>query len=127
MKRFLIVLLSLLLVCNLSWWGISDIRVCRFKLMGEVHWGKQTEKKRAAMTSALRKAAGKMLKIDYSRRAHTGPVTKAKFNAVRMIQKQVGKTDSDSVDYRYWKENGWPDRKGCGNTERPDERKQYDD
>ncbi len=92
---------------SLSWWGISDIRVCRFRLLGEVRWDKLPEKKRASMTEALRKAAGKTLKTDFSRPARTGMITKAKFHAVRMIQKQIGKTMPDTVDYLYWKGNGW--------------------
>ena len=68
---------------------------------------KLTEKKRASMTEALRKAAGKTLKTDFSRPARTGMITKAKFHAVRMIQKQIGKTTPDTVDYLYWKGNGW--------------------
>ena len=92
---------------SLSWWGISDIRVCRFKLMSEVHWDKLTEKKRASMTEAIRKAARKTLKADFSRPARTGMITKAKFHAVRMIQKKIGKTAPDTVDHQYWKGNGW--------------------
>ena len=35
---------------SLSWWGVSSIRVCSFKLMSEIHWEKIPEKKRRPMT-----------------------------------------------------------------------------
>ncbi len=92
---------------SLSWWGVSDIRVCAFRLMSDIHWDRLPEKKRSAMTASLQKAAAKLLKADFSRPARTSLVTKGKFYAVRMIQKKIGKTQPDTTDYRYWKANGW--------------------
>ena len=92
---------------SLSWWGISRIRACRFRLMQDIHWDRLAEKKRDAVTAALRKTAGKMLREDYSRPARTGLPARARFYAVRMIQKKVGKSGTESRDCDYWKENGW--------------------
>ena len=36
---------------SLSWWGVSDIRVCSFKLMSEIDWEKIPEKRRIAYYS----------------------------------------------------------------------------
>ena len=40
---------------SLSWWGISYIKECRFKLMSEVFWEKISEKKRVKMETSIRK------------------------------------------------------------------------
>ena len=94
---------------SLSWWGISRIKVCSFKLMSEVHWEKIPDKKKAAMTKKLVKAAKQMRHIDYARPARTGVMTKLKFHAVRLLQKNLGKQDPRYTDYTYWKDNGWID------------------
>ena len=92
---------------SLSWWGISRIKVCSFKLMSEVHWEKIPVKKKAAMGEKLHKTADQMRKSDSAKPAHTGIVTKMKFYAVRMMQKNLGKQDPTYTDYQYWKSNGW--------------------
>ena len=92
---------------SLSWWGVSRIRAYKFKLMSEIRWDRLPEKKRAAMEKKLRQAAAEARRTDYSRPARTGIVTKGKFLACRMIQKTSGKVRPESVDYRYWKDNGW--------------------
>ena len=94
---------------SLSWWGISYIRKCSFKLMSEIHWDKLPEKKRDAMTKKLTSLARKMLKIDYSKPAHTGMITKIKFYMVRMLQTGLGKDNPEYTDFKYWKSNGWID------------------
>ena len=95
---------------SLSWWGVSEIKTCSFKLMGDVAWDKLSEKKRKKMTATLKAAANKMKQIDYSKPARTGLAVKLKFLAVRMMQTNLGKTDPEYVDYKYWKENGWIDK-----------------
>ena len=95
---------------SLSWWGVSYIRKYTFKLMSEIDWDKINEKKRNQMTSKLVSAANRMLKVDYSRPAHTNLITKAKFMAVRMLQTSLGKDNPEYTDYKYWKENGWIDK-----------------
>jgi len=94
---------------SLSWWGVSCIRTCRFKLMSEINWDKLPEKKRASITARLQKTAEKMRRVDYSRPAHTKLSTKVKFGLVKMIQKRIGKDHPESVDHQYWKLNGWLD------------------
>ena len=92
---------------SLSWWGISSIKTCSYKLMSDIQWDKLPEKKRRKITDGLSKAAGKMKKTDYTRPAATAFKTKMKFYIVRMLQKSIGKTDPEYTDYKYWKSNGW--------------------
>ena len=95
---------------SLSWWGVSYIKTCSFKLMSEIRWDKLPEKKRAEMAGKMSYAAQKFAKIDYGRRAHTNLITKAKFYMVRMLQTGLGKYNPEYTDYKYWKENGWIDK-----------------
>ncbi len=95
---------------SLSWWGVSYIRKCCFKLMSEINWDKIPEKKRVEMTGKLTLLARKMLSIDYSKPAHTGLMTKIKFYMVRMLQTSLGKKNPEYTDYKYWKSNGWIDK-----------------
>ena len=95
---------------SLSWWGVSYIKVCSFKLMSEINWDKLPEKKKAQLARGMAKAAGRFGAIDYSRKAHTNLATKAKFYAVRMMQKGLGKDNPEYTDYKYWKANGWLDK-----------------
>ena len=92
---------------SLSWWGVSNIRKCSFRLMSDIQWDKIPEKKRNAITRKLRSAAGKMLAVDYSKPAYTRLITKIKFYAIRMMQTQLGRKDPEYTDFKYWKENGW--------------------
>lgn len=95
---------------SLSWWGISCIRKCKFKLMSEIQWDKLGEKKRLEMTKGMAKMAKKFSVIDYSRKAHTNLITKAKFHMVRMLQTSLGKDNPEYTDFKYWKANGWLDK-----------------
>lgn len=92
---------------SLSWWGVSEIHVCKFKLMSEIDWDKLPDKKSAEMRKVLTKTAEKMCKIDYTKPAHTNPGVKFKFLAVRMLQRSLGKENPEYTDFKYWKENGW--------------------
>lgn len=95
---------------SLSWWGVSAIKTYSFKLMGDINWDKLTEKKKRAMTDKLHAAARKLKAVDYSRPARTRLSVKLKFYAVRMLQTNLGKTDPEYTDYKYWKTNGWIDK-----------------
>ena len=95
---------------SLSWWGVSSITVCSFKLMSDVHWEKIPEKKRRQMTEKLFYTAVKIKRIDFSRPARTNLITRCKFYAVRMLQTGLGKKDPEYTDYKYWKNNGWIDK-----------------
>jgi len=92
---------------SLSWWGVSYIKTCSFKLMSEVNWDKIPEKKRTKMISVINSTAGKLKAVDYSKKARTNLITKIKFYAVRMMQTGLGKDDPDYTDYKYWAANGW--------------------
>ena len=95
---------------SLSWWGVSDIRACSFKLMSEIEWDKLHEKAKKKMAGKLVSVAEKMKKIDYSKPARTNLLTKCKFYAVRMLQTNLGKTNPEYTDFKYWKTNGWLDK-----------------
>ena len=95
---------------SLSWWGISHIRKCGFKLMGDIVWDRLSEKKRAQMTNGVTSMARKFAAIDYSKPAHTNLITKAKFYIVRSMQTGLGKDNPEYTDYKYWKANGWIDK-----------------
>lgn len=92
---------------SLSWWGVSSVKVFRFRLMGEVMWDKLPEKKRRSMTGKLEWAARVLSHVDYSVPTRTRLGVKLKFYASRIMQKTVGKTHPDSRDYQYWQENDW--------------------
>ena len=95
---------------SLSWWGISYIRNCHFKLMSDVIWDRIPEKKRSELTKGIVSAGKKFARIDYSKPAHTGIIAKAKFYIVRMMQTGLGKDNPEYADYKYWKANGWIDK-----------------
>jgi len=94
---------------SLSWWGVSSVMVCSFKLMSEINWDKIPAKKKDSMSQKLKALADRAGKTDYSRPARTGIITKAKFYAVRMMQKGLGKENPEYTDYKYWKNLGWLD------------------
>ena len=92
---------------SLSWWGITSITECRFKLMSNILWDDLPENKRQSIIAGLNKTAKKMKRIDYSKPARSGVGAKGMFLVARLIQKNIGKTNPASADYLYWKENGW--------------------
>ena len=95
---------------SLSWWGISYIKKCNFKLMSEIQWDKLNDKKRLEMTNGMAKMARKFSRLDYSKKAHTNLITKVKFYMVRMLQTKLGKDNPEYTDFKYWKANGWLDK-----------------
>ena len=95
---------------SLSWWGISKIRICSLRLMGDIQWNQLSEKKRRSLTEAVTRCAEKAEKTDYTKPARTGIAVKAKFYAVRMMQKSLGKQNPEYTDYKYWKANGWTEK-----------------
>lgn len=92
---------------SLSWWGVSWIKVAKFKLMSEIDWDKIPDKKKGDMTSSLKKLAAKCAAIDYSVPARAGLLAKGKFYVVRMLQTNLGKQNPEYTDFKYWKNNGW--------------------
>lgn len=103
---------------SLSWWGISDIRVISFKLMSDIDWDRIPEKRRNTFTKRLYKEAEKIRKVDLAMPARTSPVVKIKFYMVRMMQTGLGKKNPEYTDYKYWKYNGWIDKKRPWKKER---------
>ena len=92
---------------SLSWWGVSWIKVAKFKLMSEIRWDKIPEKKKDSMISSVKKLAARCAAIDYSKPARAGLLAKGKFMAVRMMQTGLGKENPEYRDFNYWKDNGW--------------------
>lgn len=92
---------------SLSWWGISYIKICKFKLMGDVVWDRLSEKKRRSMTNGIARMAKKFAAIDYNKKAGTNLITKVKFYMVRSMQTGLGKENPEYTDFKYWKANGW--------------------
>ncbi len=92
---------------SLSWWGISSISVCSLKLMNDIKWENLPAKRRAKFTLKLVGTAQKLKKTDLSKPAKTGFSTKMKFFIVRLLQKRIKKSNPDSLDASYWKDNGW--------------------
>ncbi len=92
---------------SLSWWGISDIRVCSIRLMSDIKWEKISAKKKRQMTAKIESAAKKAGRIDFTKPARTGLAARFKFYAVRMMQAGLGKQDPEYRDFKYWKANGW--------------------
>ena len=95
---------------SLSWWGITYIKTCGFKLMSDIKWEKIPEEKRAKITRKLTNLSTKMANIDYTKPARTGILAKAKFHIVRKMQTGLGKDNPEYTDFKYWKANGWLDK-----------------
>ena len=92
---------------SLSWWGVSSIKVCSFRLMSDILWDKIPENKRKKMAQKLVNTAAGIKQTDFTRPAKTSLKTKFKFYAVRMMQKGLGKENPEYTDFKYWKANGW--------------------
>lgn len=91
---------------SLSWWGISKIGVFSGALMGDIVWERLSQKKRTELTRKVKRLSQRFLRIDYTKPAHTGLITKAKFFVCRMVI-TLHKNDPEYLDGRYWSEQGW--------------------
>lgn len=92
---------------SLSWWGISKIKVFTTSLMSNISWDKLPQKKQIKITKKIKKLSNKFAKINYLKPAHTKFKTKFKFYMCRMIQKSIRKKHVESLDCKYWTEQGW--------------------
>ncbi len=92
---------------SLSWWGISKIGIFTGALMGDIVWDNLTEKKQAELTKKIKKLSQKFARVDYTKPAHTKPITKIKFFFCRMIQQSLHKNDPAYLDGKYWAKQGW--------------------
>ncbi len=92
---------------SLSWWGVSKVEIFTTRLMGDVVWDKLPQKKQNSITKKIKKLSNKFAKINYEKPAHTTFKTKLKFFMCRMIQKSICKQQIESLDCKYWTEQGW--------------------
>ena len=95
---------------SLSWWGISSIKMRCYKLFSDVKWDKIPLKKRNLMETELKRLANRLLKKN-DKRVHVKLFVKCKFYMVRVMQKMLGKDDPEYTDFKYWKGQGWLDKK----------------
>ncbi len=96
---------------SLSWWGASSIKIFAASLMSDVVWDKLPVKKQNKLSRKINKLSHKLAKVEFSKPAHTNFKTKLKFYMCRMIQKMVRKQQIESLDVKYWEEQGWLDKK----------------
>lgn len=94
---------------SLSWWGVSSIKECSYKLMSDVIWENIPEKRRNAIKKDLDAVARKTLAKSV-RKPRVKLPAKLKFFIVRAMQTGLGKKDPEYTDYKYWKANGWIDK-----------------
>lgn len=92
---------------SLSWWGISKIEIFTTRLMVDIAWEKLSQKKQNSITKKIKKFSNKFSRINYEKPAHTNFKTKLKFYMCRMIQKSIRKKQVESLDCKYWTEQGW--------------------
>lgn len=91
---------------SLSWWGISQIGVCKAAL-GNIFWDQRPEKKRDSLTRNVQKLARRFAHMDYTRPALTNLITKVKFSFCRKLQPSLHGADPEYLDGKYWAERGW--------------------
>lgn len=96
---------------SLSWWGVSQIEIFTASLMSDTVWDRLPQKKQIKITSRVKKLSKRFARINYKKPAHTKFKTKIKFYMCRMIQKSIHKKQGDTLDYTYWKEQGWLEHK----------------
>ena len=94
---------------SLSWWGVSSVKKCTFKLLSDVVWENIPEKRRAAMTEKIQKTA-KKIAAECQKSVRVKIAVKMKFFVVRIMQTSLGKRNPEYTDFKYWKEKGWLDK-----------------
>ncbi len=92
---------------SLAWWGISKIGIFTTNLMSDISWDKLPQKKQGKITKKIKRLSNKFARINYEKPAHTKFKTKLKFYMCRMIQKSIHKKQAETLDYKYWTEQGW--------------------
>lgn len=92
---------------SLSWWGISKIGIFTDALMGDIVWERLSKKKKAELTSKIKKLSQSFAHMDYKKPAHTNLITKIKFLFCRMMQQSLHKNNPEYLDGKYWAEQGW--------------------
>ncbi len=94
---------------SLSWWGISKIGIFTGALMSAIFWDRLSAKKQAELTGRIQKLSKKFAHMDYTKPAHTNLIVKFKFSLCRIMQKSIHESDPESLDGKYWAEQGWLD------------------
>ncbi len=92
---------------SLSWWGISQIGIFTGALMTDFVWERLPPKKQAALTGKVKKLSQRFAQIDYAKPARTKFIIKTKFFICRLIQQTLHKNGPESLDGKYWAEQGW--------------------
>ena len=93
---------------SLCWWGISKIYSFKGAIMdSSIFWDEISEKRKAALSNKIIKLGKKIKRIDFSRPARTSFIVKMKFLIVRLMQKNILKSEIKSIDAEYWEKNGW--------------------
>ena len=92
---------------SLSWWGISKIETFTTSLMSDISWDKLPQRKQIKIRKKIKKLSKKITRINYAKPAHTKITTKLKFYMCRVIQKSIRKKQVESLDCKYWMEQGW--------------------
>lgn len=96
---------------SLSWWGISKIGVFSGALTNDIAWNNLSSKKQTKLSNKIKRIAKQFGKINYSKPAHTKPITKIKFAFCRLIQKKLHKANPAYLDGKYWAEQGWLEKR----------------
>lgn len=94
---------------SLSWWGISDIGVFSGTLYGDVVWERLSEKRRRKLTAGITRLSRTYAKKDYARPARTGLLARFRFSLSRLLQSRLHKRGLETLDWKYWKQQGWLD------------------
>ncbi len=92
---------------SLAWWGISDIGVFCGALYGDIVWERLPEKRRRKLTSGICRLSHAYAEKDYTRPARTGLMTQIRFMFTRRLQKNLRKRGLETLDGKYWEQNGW--------------------
>lgn len=89
---------------SLNWLGVSKIKRKSFSLIYGTKWEDIPEKKQKALELQAARFASS---VNLSRPARIGVPSWLYFTASRGLQKILKKRGIDSVDNRYWQEQGW--------------------
>lgn len=92
---------------SVYWWGVSYIKVFTAALMKDMVWDNLSENKRNRIERKICRLAEKTSRINYAKPARTGIVCKIKFMLCRLIQRSIYDKRTESVDCRYWIDQGW--------------------
>ena len=93
-----------LISSNLSYWGVKKIDSLRFNMFA-LKWNDIKESKRAKFERTIRLKAGYFNKDTKNRFKMRGPIKR--FFIYKFVKKLINSYDNDSLDKKYWQEQGW--------------------